>query len=237
MAKFDGGTPPGVHHWGAAEVSRAAPTLWASATKHSCAATSAPVETRSALPITGVQSSALGGDAAASGVPVARWLGWEHYRHHAAGNRRNPDRRRRSAPRCKRRRAVGRGARCSTASSIADGRPAAIRIRCRFGIPGRWGYPAARRSCARFSGARPEWRARWHRARPWRRFGMAGSTPHPSGSHLTGQEAADRDRGQDRDRNRIDKCGLVQAVVRCSDASEHGRNASCQVTDDVDRSD
>ena len=66
---------------------------------------------------------------------------------------------------------------------------------------------------------------------------MAGSMHRPSGSHLTSQEAADCDRGQDRDRNRIDKCGLVQAVVRCGDASEHGRNASCQVTDDVDRSD
>jgi hypothetical protein len=60
MAKFDGGTRPRVHHRWAAEVSPAAPTLWASATKHSWSATSAPVETRFALPVTGFQSSALG---------------------------------------------------------------------------------------------------------------------------------------------------------------------------------
>ena len=87
------------------------------------------------------------------------------------------------------------------------------------------------------SGARRERRARWRRARPRRRLDLAGSTLNPSRSHLTDQEAADCDCSQRRDRNRIDKCGLAQAVVRCRDASEHGRNASCQVADEIDRSD
>ena len=65
---------------------------------------------------------------------------------------------------------------------------------------------------------------------------MAGLTLHPSVGDLTGQEAG-RGRGQGRDRNQIDTCSLVQAVVRCRDAGEHGRNASCEVTDDIDRSD
>jgi hypothetical protein len=66
---------------------------------------------------------------------------------------------------------------------------------------------------------------------------MAGSVLRPSDSRLTGQEAADCNRRQDGDRNRIDKCGRAQAVVRCGNAGEHGRNAGCQVTDDVDRRD
>ena len=66
---------------------------------------------------------------------------------------------------------------------------------------------------------------------------MAGTVLRVSGSRLTGQEAGNCDRGQDCDRNRIDKCGLAQTVVRCSKASEQGRNASRQVTDDVDRRD
>ena len=42
---------------------------------------------------------------------------------------------------------------------------------------------------------------------------MAGSMLRPSGSRLTDQEAADRDRGQDYDRNQVDKCRLAQTVV------------------------
>ena len=66
---------------------------------------------------------------------------------------------------------------------------------------------------------------------------MAGPMLRPSRSRLTGQEAADCDGGQDCDGNQIDTCGLAQTVVRCSNAGEYGRNASCQVTDDIYRRD
>ena len=51
---------------------------------------------------------------------------------------------------------------------------------------------------------------------------MAGSMLRLSGNRPTGQEAADCDRGQGCDGNRIDKCGLAQTVVRGSNASEQG---------------
>jgi hypothetical protein len=35
----------------------------------------------------------------------------------------------------------------------------------------------------------------------------------------------DRASGEHRDGSRVDKCGFVQAIVRCGEAADHGRNA------------
>ena len=80
------------------------------------------------------------------------------------------------------------------------------------------------RSCFRFAGARPVWRARWHRARAWRRVGVEGFTHRPPGSHAMSKKG-DRGSGEHRDGNRVDECSLVQAIVRCGDAADHRRNA------------
>ena len=53
---------------------------------------------------------------------------------------------------------------------------------------------------------------------------MVGSTHRPPGSHSMGQKA-DRGRGERCDGNGVDQRGLVQAIVRCGDAADHGRNA------------
>ena len=54
---------------------------------------------------------------------------------------------------------------------------------------------------------------------------MAGSALCPSGNRLTGQEAADCDRGQGCDPQPNRPAGRAQTVVRGSNASEQGRNA------------
>jgi hypothetical protein len=216
MAKFDGGTRPGVHHRWAGPNRREALRLRGPAQQASTSGcTSVPVETRICLAYQVIPSEHTGRRCRCSPLePVARkrpratlHVAMQLSRLSSAIDALDPD-----GQRPRRDRTV----RCTTRCLTLDckiGRRRAPRRNSHSGSVsgclGAGGRHAARRSCSRFSGARPDWRARWHRARPWRRIGVARSTLHPSVSRLTGQEAADCDRGQDRDRDRIDKCGLV----------------------------
>jgi len=90
-------------------------------------------------------------------------------------------------------------------------------------------------SCVSCSSSQGRFDPRWAGARTGRRIGITRTGLRPAaGAPSTGQEARGGQGGEPGDGQRVDKRGLVEAVVRRREAGEHGGNAGCQVADDED---